>query len=96
MEPACHISKKQITLTLDVEDGGGGSGVSLLDSPQPPQHLHGLWGADSGASDVEGNAGERGHVPRLLDKVRNTWWKHGDMMRSGLQYKSGKHQHLQD
>ena len=57
---------------MDVDDGGGRSGLPLLDSAQPPQHLHRLRGADGGAGQVEGNVGERRHVLRLLDKVRDT------------------------
>jgi len=59
-------------LTLDVEDGGGRSGPPLLDPPQPPEHLHGLGGANGSTGEVEGDVGERGHVLRLLDEVRDT------------------------
>lgn len=69
-----HLSdlKAEDFLTLDVEHGGGRSGLSLLDPPQPPQHLHRLGGADGSTGEVEGYVGERRHVLRLLDKVRDT------------------------
>lgn len=58
-------------LTLDLEHGGGQSGVSLLDAPQPPKHLHRLGGANCSTGEVEGDIGESGHVLGLLDKVRD-------------------------
>lgn len=74
--PMMHLvfthCKAEDSLTLDVEDGGGRAGVALLDPPQPPQHLHGLGGADGSTGEVEGNIWERGDVLRLLDEVRDT------------------------
>lgn len=46
-------------------------GSSLLDSSQPPQHFHRVRGADSGTREVKGDAGERRHILRFLDEVRD-------------------------
>lgn len=59
-------------LTRNVEDSRGPSGFLLADSSQRPLHLHGLGGANGGTGQVEGGVGERGHILRLLDEVRDS------------------------
>lgn len=62
---------------MNVEDGGRRSGAPLLDTPQPPQHLHRLGGAHGSTGEVEGYVGERGDVLGLLEEVRDTCRRQG-------------------